>query len=86
MQQIHPDTDTSLFPFSVSIREVRLYMIGACKAKAWCKHPHKWMKNSNLPIKINILEKLIALPSLWTKFQNFNQSQTGAWDSEFFSY
>ena len=34
MQQIHPDTDTSLFPFSVSIREVRLYMIGACKAKA----------------------------------------------------
>ena len=34
MQQIHPNTDTLLFPFSVSIREVRLYMIGACKAKA----------------------------------------------------
>ena len=56
-RQIHPNTDTSLCPFGVRIREVWLYMLGTCKAKAWCKHPHKWMKNSNLPIKISILEK-----------------------------
>ena len=30
MSQIHPNTDTSLFPFSVL--EVQLYMIGVCKA------------------------------------------------------
>lgn len=37
MQQIHRNKDTSLCPFSIHIREVWLYMIDVCKAKAWCK-------------------------------------------------